>query len=67
MTDLEVLTRLGIGSTKVETGFTLGNEVDASMISGGVLDEARFDRRDSQLILLWPLPSIGMGQHQLDG
>ena len=65
-TDLEVFTRLGICSAEVETGFTLGNEVDASVLSRGVLDKARFDGRGSQLTLLWPLPSVGMGQHQFN-
>ena len=67
MTDLQVLTRLGIGSTEVETRLTLGNKVDTSMFGWGVLDKARFDRRGSQLTLLWPLPPVWMGQHQLDG
>ena len=67
VTDLQVFTRLCMGSAKAETGLTLGNKVDASMISGGIFDKARFDRRGSQLTLLRPLPSIGVGQHQLDG
>ena len=65
-TDLQVLTRLGIGSAEVETGFALGNKVDASVLSGGVLDKARFDGRGSQLTLLWPLPPVGMGLHQFN-
>jgi len=52
VTDLQVLTHLGMGSAKVETGFTLGNKVDASVISGGVFDKTRFDSRGSQLTLL---------------
>ena len=61
VTDLQVFTRLGIGSAKAETRFTLGNKVDAGMISGGVLDNARFYCRGSQLTLLRPPPPVGMG------
>ena len=48
MTDLEVFTLVGLGGAKAETRFTFGNKVDASMSSGGVLDDARLDRGDSQ-------------------
>ena len=51
VTDLQVFTRLGVGSAKAETGFTLANKVNVSMLSGG-LDDARFDRCESQLTLL---------------
>ena len=61
-TDLQVFTRLSMGSAKAETGFTLGNKVDANMLGGG-LDNARFDRCDSKLTLLWPPPSVRVGQH----
>ena len=39
-TDPGIFTRLGMGNAKVETSFSLGNKVDASMLNGGVLDKA---------------------------
>jgi hypothetical protein len=48
MTDLQVFTRLGVGSAKAETCFTLGNKVDGSVSSRGVGDNARFYCRVSQ-------------------
>jgi len=67
MTNLEVFTRLGMGSAKAETCFTLGNKVDGSVTNRGVGDDARLDCGGSQLSLLWASPSIGVGQNQFDG
>ena len=67
MSDLQIFTRLGICSAKVETRFTLGNKVDRGMASRGIRDNARFDCGVSQVGLLWASPPVGMGQHQLDG
>ena len=67
VTNLEVFTRLGMGSAKAETCFTLGNKVDGSVTNRGVGHNARFDCGGSQLSLLWASPSVGMGQNQLDG
>ena len=67
VTNLQVFTCLGLGSTEAETCFAFGHKVDARMPSGGVGDNARFDRGGSQLRLLWASPSVWMGQHQLNG
>jgi len=66
MTDLQAFTRLGMGSAKVEACFTLGHKVDARVPNRGVGDDARSNRSDSQLRLLWATPPVGMAQHQLD-
>ena len=67
VTDLQVFTRLGMGSAKAETCFTLGNKVDGSVAGRGIGDNTRFYCGVSQVGLLWASPSVGMGQHQLDG
>ena len=67
MSDLQNFTRLGMGSAKVETRFTLSNKVDGSPASEGIRDNARFDCGISQMGLLWASPPVGVCQHQLDG
>ena len=67
VTDLQVFTRLGMGSAKAKTCFTLGNKVDGGVAGRGIGDNTGFDCGVSQVSLLRASPSVGMGQHQLDG
>ena len=66
VTDPEVFACLSMGSAKVETCFTFSHKVDARTPSRRVRDDARLDCGVSQLRSLWAIPSVGMGQNQLN-
>jgi len=64
--DLHVLTRLGVGNTKVEARLPLRYEVNSGESLLGARNNPCPDSSSPELALLRTTPSVWMGQHELN-
>ena len=64
--NLQVFTRLGVGSTEIEARLSFSHEMDSGVSLWGVGNNVRPNGGCPELTLLRTTPPVRMGQHEFD-